>query len=58
MVGLGGVGKPTTVLYKLKLRDFVTAVPTIGMLTTCDKTSLQFSIFYFYMLLILLYISF
>lgn len=57
MVGLGGVGK-TTVLYKLKLRDFVTAVPTIGMLTTCDKTNFQFSMFYFYMLLILLYISF
>lgn len=53
VVGLGGVGK-TTILYKLKLREIVTTVPPRGMLTTCGKTSLQFSMLYFYMLLILL----
>lgn len=51
MVGLDAAGK-TTILYKLKLGEIVTTIPTIGMLTTCDKTSLQFSLLYFYMFLI------
>jgi ADP-ribosylation factor protein 1 len=33
MVGLDAAGK-TTILYKLKLGEIVTTIPTIGMLTT------------------------
>lgn len=32
MVGLDAAGK-TTILYKLKLGEIVTTIPTIGMLT-------------------------
>lgn len=53
MVGLDAAGK-TTILYKLKLGEIVTTIPTIGMLTTYDKTSLHFSMLYFYILLALL----
>lgn len=35
MVGLDAAGK-TTILYKLKLGEIVTTIPTIGMLTTYD----------------------
>ena len=37
MVGLDAAGK-TTILYKLKLGEIVTTIPTIGMLTACDRT--------------------
>lgn len=40
MVGLDAAGK-TTILYKLKLGEIVTTIPTIGMFMTCDETSLQ-----------------
>lgn len=53
MVGLDAAGK-TTILYKLKLGEIVTTIPTIGMLRTYDKTSLHFSMLYFYILLALL----
>lgn len=33
MVGLDAAGK-TTILYKLKLGEIVTTIPTIGMCTT------------------------
>lgn len=56
-MGLDIVGK-TTIFYKMKSREIVTTVPTIGMLTTYGKTNLQFSVLYLYMLLILLNISF
>lgn len=34
MVGLDAAGK-TTILYKLKLGEIVTTIPTIGMLSFC-----------------------
>lgn len=34
MVGLDAAGK-TTILYKLKLGEIVTTIPTIGMRTIC-----------------------
>lgn len=34
MVGLDAAGK-TTILYKLKLGEIVTTIPTIGMLLPC-----------------------
>lgn len=37
MVGLDAAGK-TTILYKLKLGEIVTTIPTIGMLTAWDRT--------------------
>jgi ADP-ribosylation factor protein 1 len=44
MVGLDAAGK-TTILYKLKLGEIVTTIPTIGMNTspnnaTCPRTAL------------------
>ena len=35
MVGLDAAGK-TTILYKLKLGEIVTTIPTIGMVCTMD----------------------
>lgn len=37
MVGLDAAGK-TTILYKLKLGEIVTTIPTIGMLMAWDRT--------------------
>jgi GTPase SAR1 family protein len=34
MVGLDAAGK-TTILYKLKLGEIVTTIPTIGKLASC-----------------------
>ena len=42
MVGLDAAGK-TTILYKLKLGEIVTTIPTIGML-------LSYIYFYFYVM--------
>ena len=53
MVGLDAAGK-TTILYKLKLGEIVTTIPTIGMLTACDGTSVHCSMLCFYKLLMLL----
>jgi GTPase SAR1 family protein len=38
MVGLDAAGK-TTILYKLKLGEIVTTIPTIGMTTTPSTPS-------------------
>jgi ADP-ribosylation factor protein 1 len=38
MVGLDAAGK-TTILYKLKLGEIVTTIPTIGMSLTPTSTS-------------------
>lgn len=37
MVGLDAAGK-TTILYKLKLGEIVTTIPTIGMYQVCSCT--------------------
>ena len=37
MVGLDAAGK-TTILYKLKLGEIVTTIPTIGKLTNYNST--------------------
>jgi hypothetical protein len=50
MVGLDAAGK-TTILYKLKLGEIVTTIPTIGMSVTCGRSTVQFSVLYFYVLL-------
>lgn len=39
MVGLDAAGK-TTILYKLKLGEIVTTIPTIGKFTTRNSTNL------------------
>lgn len=57
MVGLDAAGK-TTILYKLKLGEIVTTIPTIGMLMICDNYAMQFSMLYFYMFLVSLNIVF
>jgi GTPase SAR1 family protein len=41
MVGLDAAGK-TTILYKLKLGEIVTTIPTIGNLFIFSKFDLQF----------------
>ena len=44
MVGLDAAGK-TTILYKLKLGEIVTTIPTIGMCTSlqiCDLKTVDF----------------
>lgn len=40
MVGLDAAGK-TTILYKLKLGEIVTTIPTIGMRSFCDLVYLM-----------------
>lgn len=47
MVGLDAAGK-TTILYKLKLGEIVTTIPTIGMLPSVESV---FVFFYFYFIL-------
>lgn len=42
MVGLDAAGK-TTILYKLKLGEIVTTIPTIGTSVTCGWTNLSAS---------------
>ena len=42
MVGLDAAGK-TTILYKLKLGEIVTTIPTIGMPSQCYLQALVFS---------------
>ena len=39
MVGLDAAGK-TTILYKLKLGEIVTTIPTIGKYLVCPRTRL------------------
>ena len=50
MVGLDAAGK-TTILYKLKLNENVTTIPTIGMIIIIDALFiyifLTFTYFYF-----------
>ena len=50
MVGLDAAGK-TTILYKLKLNENVTTIPTIGMIIIIDTLFiyifLTFTYFYF-----------
>jgi ADP-ribosylation factor protein 1 len=40
MVGLDAAGK-TTILYKLKLGEIVTTIPTIGMIAPIQASSLS-----------------
>jgi ADP-ribosylation factor protein 1 len=47
MVGLDAAGK-TTILYKLKLGEIVTTIPTIGNLFIFSKFDLQFCVICFY----------
>ncbi len=41
MVGLDAAGK-TTILYKLKLGEIVTTIPTIGRYISCSLASTYF----------------
>lgn len=49
MVGLDAAGK-TTILYKLKLGEIVTTIPTIGKLLFFLLDFIKFILFYFYLI--------
>jgi GTPase SAR1 family protein len=49
MVGLDAAGK-TTILYKLKLGEIVTTIPTIGTLSPLPPSSIHPYIHYIYLI--------
>ena len=48
MVGLDAAGK-TTILYKLKLGEIVTTIPTIGECIKCGEMFAYFNFFFTYL---------